>query len=230
MASDPITNSGHELLAAIPYFSALDTTLLQLLAGYMKRQEYSAGQIVFLEGEEDVALYIVETGWVKAVKYSPDGREQILQFIGSGEVFNAIGVLIERVNPATIITLEATIVWSIEQQVILQIIDENPQVGRIIIQHLAKRVQQLVLMVEDFSLRTIESRLARYLTDYSENQLLKRPRWATQAEMANRIGTVPDVLNRVLRSFVRDQLIEVDRHEIRILDAVGLQAKADLDK
>ncbi|MBK8020399.1 MAG: Crp/Fnr family transcriptional regulator [Chloroflexi bacterium] len=181
-----------------------------------------------MEGEGDVALYVVDSGWLKAIKTSPEGREQVLQFLGPGEAFNAIGVLIEAANPATVVALEPSVVVAIPQQVILRLIEQHPELGRVIIQRLAARVQQLIRMVEDLSLRSIESRLARYLIEESSADQLQRPRWATQAELANRLGTVPDVLHRALRSLAKENLIRVERHEIRILDIGGLKEKAGL--
>ena len=230
MAPDDVTREIKDALSTIPYLENLDPALIETLAQQTKRQQYEAGQVVFLEGEQDVALYIVQSGWLKAVKLSPDGREQILHFIGPGDAFNAIGVLVQATNPATIIALEPATLWVIQQKVILKLIDEHPELGRVIIQRLAERIQQLIQMVEDFSLRTIESRLARYLIEQSSAEQVQRPRWATQAEMASRLGTVPDVLNRALRSLVRDNLIQVERHQIQILDYAGLAEKAGLDR
>jgi CRP/FNR family transcriptional regulator len=219
-----------QALTAVPYFADVDAALVAMIAGQTIRQKYDTGQVVFLEGEQEVALYVVQQGWLKAVKMSPDGREQVLHFIGPGEVFNAIGVFVESTNPATVIALEPTILWLIPQKVILKLLDDYPELARVVIQRLAGRVQQLIAMVEDLSLRTIESRLARYLIDQSTAEQLQRPRWATQAELANRLGTVPDVLNRALRSLAKEQLIRVERHQIQILDYNGLEAKAGSDK
>ncbi|MBZ0280006.1 MAG: Crp/Fnr family transcriptional regulator [Anaerolineae bacterium] len=230
MSTDDAINQIKSTLSTVPYFANLDIALIETIAQHMKVQQYDTGQVVFLEGEQDVALYIVHTGWLKAVKTSPDGREQVLHFIGSGEVFNAIGVFVESTNPATVIALEPTTVWVIQQTVILKLLDQHPELGRVIIQRLAERVQQLIHMVEDLSLRTIEARLARYLIEQSTEEQLLRPRWATQAEMANRLGTVPDVLNRALRSLAKDNLIRVERHQIQILDYAGLETKAGADK
>ncbi len=154
--------------------------------------------------------------------------EQILQFIGPGEVFNAISVFVESANSATGIALEPTTIWFIQQDVILELLDQHPEIGRIIIQRLAERVQQLIQMVEDLSLRTIEARLARYLIEQATEDQLARPRWATHAEMANRLGTVPDVLNRALRNLAKEDLIRVERHQIQILDVHGIVVKAGL--
>ena len=226
MSIDDATNQVRNALSSVPYFTHLDVELIETIAQQMKLQRYDTGQVVFLEGDQDVALNIVHSGWLKAVKMSRDGREQVLQFIGPGEVFNAISVFVESVNPATVIALEPASIWFIQQNVILKLLDQHPEIGRIVIQRLAERVQQLIQMVEDLSLRTIESRLARYLIEQSTEEQLSRPRWATQAEMANRLGTVPDVLSRALRSLAKEDLIRVERHQIQILDYHGLEAKA----
>lgn len=230
MSNDEMNSSAIKVLSRVPYFANLDAALLEMIAQQTRLQRYNPGQIVLLEGDHDVALYIVESGWLKAVKTSAEGREHVLHFIGPGEVFNAIGVFAEDSNPATVIALEATSVWVIQQEAMLALFDEHPELGRIVIQRLAKRVQQLIQMVEDLSLRTIEARLARYLIEQSKAEQMARPRWATQAEMANRLGTVPDVLNRALRGLARDGLIRVERQQIHILDFEGLEVRAGIDK
>ncbi|MDQ7027660.1 MAG: Crp/Fnr family transcriptional regulator [Anaerolineae bacterium] len=228
--SDDLLNSLKNTLATIPYFANLDAALIETIVQQTKQRQYDTGQFVFLEGEEDVALYIVHSGWLKAIKMSPDGREQILHFFGAGAVFNMIGVFAEVANPATVIALEPSTLWVIQQAVMLKLLDDHPKLARIIIQRLAKRVKHLVNLVEDLSLRTIESRLARYLIEESTAEQLQRPRWATQAEIANRLGTVPDVLNRALRNLAKENLIRVERHQIQILDYTGLETKAELGK
>jgi CRP/FNR family transcriptional regulator len=230
VSNNESSSSAIDVLSRVPYFANLDAALLEMIAQQTRLQRYDAGQVVFLEGDHDVALYIVESGWLKAVKTSVEGREHVLHFIGPGEVFNAIGVFAEDSNPATVIALEATSVWVIQQEAMLALFDEHPELGRIVIQRLAKRVQQLIQMVEDLSLRTIEARLARYLIEQSKAEQMARPRWATQAEMANRLGTVPDVLNRALRSLAKDGLIKVERQQIHILDFEGLEVRAGIDK
>ena len=86
---------------------------------------YAAGAVVFLEGEASSGLYQVHTGWLKVLKLSVDGREQVLRLIGPGEVFNEIGVFANRPNPATAITLEPTGIWLIEQRTVRQVLEST---------------------------------------------------------------------------------------------------------
>ncbi len=217
-------------LRAVPYLANVDPVLIAAIAHRTARRHYAAGEVVFLEGEEDVALYIVQSGWLKAVKISGDGREQVLHFIGPGEVFNVVGVFVEATNPATVIALEPSVVWVIAKQVMLDLLDQYPPLARAIIQRLAGRVQQLIGMVEDLSLRSIESRVARYLLEQAKDEKVARRRWETQAEMANRLGTVPDVLSRALRTLAKAGFIRVERQHIQILDVTGLAGRAEHDK
>jgi len=45
-----------------------------------------------------------------------------------------------------------------------------------------------------------------------------RPRWQTQAELAARLGTVPDMIQRALRNMESDGAIVVQRNKIELID------------
>ncbi len=221
-----INHPAAQILSAVPYLAELDAATLETIGRVAVRHKYDAGQMVFLEGEPCAGLCIVQQGWLKAVKISPAGREQVLRVIGPGEVCNEISVFAGTPNPATVMALEAATVWTIRRETILSLMDESPGLARTITQNLAARVLNLLTLVEDLSLRTVEERLARLLLQQADEGTLHRRRWATQTEMAARIGTVPDVLNRALRGLVEEGLIRVKRHQIQILDPQGLEAKA----
>jgi CRP/FNR family transcriptional regulator len=216
--------------SSIPYFADLDIQVLDAIAEAAIRRTYQADQVVFLEGGPCAGLYVVESGWLKAVKISAEGREQALRLIGPGEVFNEIGVFANTQNPATVIALEPATVWVIHCDVMCSLLEDHPDIASAVIQNLARRVLHLVSLVEDLSLRTVEARLARNLLEHSDAGTVRREHWATQAQMAARLGTVLDVLNRALHSLANDGLVEVERHQIRILDQRGLRQKAMVEE
>ncbi len=98
-------------LQILPMLQGLDPASLAQLVQSAIRRVYTPGGMVFLEGDTAAALYYVDTGWVKVVKMAPDGREQILYFLGPGELFGGIGVFVNRPAPATAIALEAAEIW-----------------------------------------------------------------------------------------------------------------------
>ena len=62
----------------------LDPTSLAQLVQSATQRAYEPGGVIFLEGDTAPALYYVDTGWVKVVKMSHNGREQILYCNRSG--------------------------------------------------------------------------------------------------------------------------------------------------
>ena len=217
-----------EVLSTIPYFANLDSATLEAISRVAIRRAFEAGQVVFLEGDACSGLYVVQEGWLKSVKISPAGREQVIRFVGPGELFNEIGVFAGGLNQVTVEALEPAVLWIIPRETLLSLMDTHASLCRMITQNLAQRVLYLIGLVEDLSLRTVEERLARLLLEQAQGDTFSRRRWSTQAEMAARLGTVPDVINRALRDLVEEGLIQIERHQIQILDREGLEARAML--
>ncbi|MFQ5418731.1 MAG: Crp/Fnr family transcriptional regulator [Anaerolineae bacterium] len=205
------------------FFSGLDEPTLQEMARGTLWREYSAGEVVVLEGEASPGLYYLHYGWLKVMKISPDGREQVLRFLEPGETFNEVGVFANQPNPATAIALEAAGVWLIRRDAIKQLLRERPDFVEDVLAKMAGRLLHLVSLVTDLSLRPVTARLARLLLQDTTDDVLHRPNWYTQAELAARLGTVPDVVQRALRNLKKEGLIEVQRRQIHIRDRRALE-------
>ncbi len=218
-------------LQSITYFRGLEDDVLRALAGAVRWRVYQAGGLVFSEGDVITSLYRINRGWVKAVRISPDGREQVLRFLGPGETFNEVGMLIEQPSPVTVISMEPTEMWLIPREAVREVLITRPAALMRVMENMAERLAILVQLISDLSLLTVETRLVRWLLlSRDENGLVHRRRWATQAALAAHLGTTPDVLRRSLRALEDAGLIAVTRKQIRIIDQMGLAARAgDVD-
>ena len=181
--------------------------MLQAIAHAPIDRRYRAGEIIFLEGDPCAGLYVVQEGWLKAVKMLPAGRKQVVRFIRPDENLSEVSVLADAPNQVTAIALEPATVWLIRREALIRLLERNLRLSHPVTQNLACRVLRLVALVEDLSLRTVESRLARLLLEQSDKAALHRRQWATQAEMAVRLGTVRDVPNRALRKLAEEAVI-----------------------
>jgi len=212
-----------KLLSKISYFSELDLAALKYVCAATIHQTFETGQFPFMEGEPCIGLYIVESGWLRAVKISSTGREQVIRFVGPGDAFNEVGVLTGGVNVVTVEALEPSKLLIVQRKELLNLVDVYPSLAKSIIENLAHRVLYAMNLVTDLSLRSVESRLARFLIEEADANTINRKKWATQAAIAARIGTVPVVINRAFRSFVENDLIKLKREKILILDPVELE-------
>ena len=216
-------------LAAIPFFASLETSIIEELARAAERREYAAGDVLFVEGEPSPGLFILESGYVKAVKSSAEGREHVLEFIGPSQPFNTVAVFTPRPSPATAVALEPASVWMVPRETVARLVRENPAFAEQIIERMAERLVFVVGLVSDLSLRSVTARLASLLLQQAEGDVVHRPRWFTVPELAGRLGTVPDVAQRSLGRLATDGIVEVTRREIRIRDRARLREIAGAD-
>lgn len=226
MLAAPLSDALLARLRDMPFFNGLDDVTLAPLARAARHREYQAGEVIVLEGEAQPGLYFLDSGYVKVVKSAPSGREQTLRVLEPGDTFNEIGVFSRKPNPATAIALEPSDVWLIPREVLTGLLRQRPDFAQSVIERMAERMLFLVSLVSDLSLRPVTGRLARLLLETAAGDVVQRPRWFTQAELAARLGTVPDVIQRSLRTLEADGLIAVDRAQIRILDRPGLEELA----
>lgn len=214
-------------LGTIPFFSRLEAGDLAELAAGAEWREYGPGEVIFLEGDPAPGLFILESGYVKVVKASAQGREQSLEFIAPGQPFNTVAVFTSRPNPATAIALEASTAWMLPRTTVTRLLRERPAFAEQVIESLTDRMVFLVGLVADLSLRSVSGRLARLLLEQAVDDVVHRPRWYTVPELASRLGTVPDVAQRALGKLAADGLVDVSRREILIRDRAALEALAD---
>ncbi len=220
------TNTGERigLLRRLPYFASLDEATLQAIAACALRRTYRAGEVVLLAGEPCAGLFVVQSGRLKIIRTSLEGREQIVHFAGPGESFNDVPVFDGGPNPATVLAIEDSAVLIIESLTMSDLFDRYPQLARMVVRALAARCRQLIAMIEDLSLRSVTARLAGLLLNQAacpESPML------TRAQMAARLGTVREMISRSLRELERDGLVRLDRSNIVIADRDGLARRAE---
>jgi CRP/FNR family transcriptional regulator len=217
-----------DLLRRIPYLEDQPRPVLEALAAVASPLTFDAGEIIFLQDEPSLGMYVVETGEVKISRLARDGREHILHFIHPGESFNDIAALDGGPNPATATARSDCLVWLLRRADLKRVATRYPGLAWAFIESAARRARYLLGLVEDLGMRSVRGRLARLLL--AEARAFEAdaiPRLLTQEEMAARLGTVREVVGRALRSLAADGIIAFDRHRIVILDAERLAAEAE---
>jgi CRP/FNR family transcriptional regulator len=215
----------------LPPFSGLDAAVLEAIARSAIPRNYNAGQVIYIEGEPAATLFVLVSGWVKATRMSPEGREQSISVLRPGEIFGDIAVFTGSSYPGTVVALEEAEVWAIDGVTFLDLVTRYPSLASAVIRHLAERVIYFIGLVEDLSLRSVEARLANTLLKNAQtvegHLVVPRRQWTTFDEMATRLGTVRDVLSRALHTLEGEQLLKVERHQIVLLDPEGLARRGN---
>lgn len=211
------------LLARVPYFQALDDGGLQSVAQEVIVRHYSAGQVIFLEGEPGRGLHLVVEGLGKIYHMSTEGREHILHLLEPGDFCNEVSAVDGGPNPANLAAAEDTTVWVVTKDAMDHLRRQYPELNDVIIHNLAQHCRHLVKRIYTVSFLSVTGRLAAFLLrEGRQSSILDRHRW-TQDEIAAHLGTVREMVVRSFRELEQAELIAFDRYQIKILDKEGLQ-------
>jgi CRP-like cAMP-binding protein len=211
-----------DILKRIPYFSGLGPADLESVKRFVFEKNVDRAETVLLEGEPATHLYFVASGAVRVFKTSAEGKEQILSIVRPGESFNDVPVLDGGPNLAGARSMGPVLLYGMKTNDMEAILRNHPQIALNVIKVLAKRVRQLLSLIEDLSFRHVIGRVARILFENIRGETRSEPR-LTQQEMAAMAGTAREVVGRSLKALEEQGVIRLDRHRIIITDKGALQ-------
>ncbi|NLE75711.1 MAG: Crp/Fnr family transcriptional regulator [Chloroflexi bacterium] len=213
-------------LRVMPLFAALPTEALAEVARAARRHRYRAGELILVEGGPCSDAFFVAQGHARASRLSPGGREQVLAQLGPGQGFNTVPPFLPQCAAhATVQAVTDVVCYVVGRDDLRRLVGCCPELGLALLEDFARRLDHLTNLVEDLALRSVRSRLARFLLEHVGEEEARR--W-TQDEMAAQLGTVRDVVGRTLRAFADGGLISIDRQRIVLLDREGLLAEAEV--
>ena len=126
-------------LRRIPFFSKLPDTELQAISEHLLRERYLKGQVIFNEGEEGDALYLIESGQVQVVTGSPS-EEKILAYLGPGNFFGELALLLDEPRSATVRVVIDVEVWVLRKQDLEVLLEDHPIIALQMSRELSRRL------------------------------------------------------------------------------------------
>ena len=213
-------------------FGDLDDAILGVLAKHSIVKRLERNEILFLAGEPSSGLYVIASGSVRAFRTSPDGREQVIHVERAVTTIAEVPVFDNGNYPSTAAAEEPTTVYFLSKQHVLQTAMEHPQLALAAVKLIASRLRRCAELVETLSLREVGQRLASLLLEEARNYGTKTDRGTkiklrlTHNQLAARIGTVREVVTRMLVRLQEQGLIVHDGKDILIPDMQIISAYA----
>src|SRR5579863_2510778 len=208
--------------------STLTPAELKTLAVRTVRKLFSAGELLFSEGEPCNGLHIIAQGKVRIFKTSVNGREQVLAVNLPGESVAELPVFDGGPFPASAVAIEDTEIAFTSQRDFQAYCMEHPEVALKVLQVVGSRLRRLVGIIEELSFTTIRQRLASTLLKLAQTEGKKTARGVefrlpgSHQELANQLGTVRELISRNLMRLQAEGLVEVDAREVVIRDLKAL--------
>lgn len=114
------------LIASLPLFHGLDSASLRALADGLEWQTLPGGHVLFRQGDEADALYVVLSGMLGAYKREAEGERQI-GLIDAGETVGEMALLSGQPRVATVRALRDTELVKLSRAVFDQLALEHPR-------------------------------------------------------------------------------------------------------
>jgi len=216
-------------LAASPLFKNLAPADVGRVVGFSVFRELEKGEVVFREGDDAAAFYVVASGRVKVFKESVDGRELIIKIMRAGDLVGEAAALAGVPYPATAQALDDAAAVEIPRREFVALLENEPDLALNIIAALSVRLNQISAVLEKLTLKDVPARLASYLLERARAGADGRESVeldVTKTSLAAELGTVPETLSRALRRFAEAGLVASKGRRIIILDKASLELVA----
>jgi CRP-like cAMP-binding protein len=111
-------------LKSLEIFSAFSEDILESLTPYVKIETYNEGDMIFKEGDEGTAMYIIEKGQVEIRK-----KDKTLSFFKDGSVFGEMALFENAERSADAVARTDLTLYHINNRDFRKFIFEHPEPG-----------------------------------------------------------------------------------------------------
>lgn len=212
---------GAALAALYPPLAGLSPSALAELAQAMQPVTLPPGTVVFDERQACQGFPFVTAGCIRVVKTSSTGRELPLYRVTPGEtcVISSSCLLGHSPYNARGVTETETTVLLLPHPQFDALLAE-PAFRQFVFELFSERIADLMHLVEEIAFRKLDQRLAALLLGRG------RTIHATHQQLADELGSVREMISRLLKGFAAQGWVSLGREQIEVLDAASLRRMA----
>ncbi len=227
-----VLKEARHLLGNCVLFGGLSTDERAAIAARARIRTYNAGETVFSIGSPGDQMMALLSGTIRISVPSSDGKELLLTMIQPGEVFGELAVLDGKERSADAIAENACTLAILDRHDILSFFERNPSAWPKLVEVLCQRLRRTDQVFAEVALLQLPVRLAktmlRILNGQINSAVAKTPKIRfSQRELANMVGGTRESVNRCLRKWQRNGLVQISEGSIIITDRPALQNIAD---
>ncbi|MFZ2266853.1 MAG: Crp/Fnr family transcriptional regulator [Azonexus sp.] len=213
------------VLKLYPVLAGLPPAQLDALLQPQAVMQLPAGTQVFAEHQPCQGFPLLIAGSIKVIKLASNGRELMLYRVAPGGSciissscllghtdYNARGI---AETPLTLLALPLALFSSLMLQ--------HAPFRDFVFHLFAERIGELMQLVEEVAFARLDQRLARLILARNEAVLN-----VTHQQLADELGSVREIVSRLLKGFAAQGLVTLGREQLAINDRAGLQKLASV--
>jgi CRP-like cAMP-binding protein len=185
------------------------------------RMRFDAQRAIYGTGDADDALYYIDSGQVKLLMSSAEGKDCLLAVYGAGETFgeSCFTGAVRRMESAT--AMQFTLVRRVSRRDFLAEV-ERAGATDALLRHVAARLEDRQIAVFDLITKDSEQRLAKILLIVAEQlgtadgSFLRLDRRISHEELSQMVGTTRPRITAFMQRFRTLGLIETAGRSISV--------------
>lgn len=193
-------------------FADLKTEDLEKLGQLIRKIDYGADELIFMEGAPAFGFYLVFSGAVKLVKRSAKGKSQILEIVGPGGLLGETTLFDKGVHNAYAKTLVQSTVGFIERGDFFYFLEHNTKVIFRFFERLSLEIKAFQNKLAERSYASSKERLARLILALGRSGIE-----LSRSELAEMAGVSSKTAIRTLGELESRGIISLDNRKINVL-------------
>jgi CRP/FNR family transcriptional regulator, anaerobic regulatory protein len=215
------TDISRELRALYPMLSELPDAVRARLEAALQTMHVSAGTVLFDERQPCLGFPFLLAGSVRVFKTAANGRELPLYRVQPGDsCIITSSCLLGNVQYKVRGVAEMATTIALVPALMFEELLGEPAFRRFVFALFSERLSELMQLVEEVAFRKLDQRLANLLLGKG------RTLHTTHQQLADELGSVREIVTRLLKVFADDGLVKLGREQIEILEPARLRALA----
>jgi CRP/FNR family transcriptional regulator, dissimilatory nitrate respiration regulator len=217
-------------LRRAPLLSRLESAQLQRVARHASRVKLHAEQLLFSQGDPATRFYLLLSGQMRLFRLSPEGAEKVIEIVSPGQTFaEALMFLNAPRYPVCSAALADSELIAIDASDFAAMLRESVETCFVLLGALSQRLRGLIGEIDDLTLHTATSRVARYLASRLPPGAQSLELDVRKGVLASRLSVQPETFSRVIKSLSEPGIIRMDGNLVSVLDHRALIEIAELN-
>jgi CRP/FNR family transcriptional regulator, dissimilatory nitrate respiration regulator len=218
-----------EKLRSALLLSRLTVEQLERVSRHAARVKLDEGQWLFGQGDPAERFYLVLRGQIRLFRLSPEGAEKVIEIVSPGQTFaEALMFLNAPRYPVCAAALAPSELIGVDARDFAAMLRESVDTCFLLLGALSQRLRGLIGEIDNLTLHTATSRVARYLLTRLPSDRRALELDVRKGVLASRLSVKPETFSRVIKNLSDDGVIEVHGSHFTVLNRELLEEIADL--
>lgn len=223
----------YSLVKNLPLFRAMEPEAMTVLLARATPKRVPKGDVVFEQGGEATAFYLLLNGRLKVTQVTSDGQQVMVRIVHPGDLFGFARALARHDYPGTAKAAVESLAISWPMSDWDKVVESNPRLAINAMQTIGQRLDEAHTRLREMSTQEVERRVAHTVLRLAEKAGRKEATGTkidfpiTRQDIAEMTGTTLHTVSRLLAAWETMGWVEGGRQKLTVIDAAALAQIAD---